>query len=196
MEMETKQVAIDSIHTQLRDSSKQLGEERRCLEQREARVNERNERKFKIANFRRAEEEERNSLARLQQEQGQMGNGDVSMMIGDADKGYMMLPPNIPGAAVVHDHRLAASLPSPTVLRNTTNAYTNNNQSLELGVKGLKSKSRDLEAKYRKLITLCVSVPDSKVDELLGPLITAVDSEQEEVELGRVRDFLQKVESC
>lgn len=195
-EMEAKQSVIDSLHVQLRDSSRQLGEDRQRLEQSEARSKERSERKFKIANLRRAEEEEKHRLVRMQQDKGHMSNGEVKMMIGDADKPFTMLPHNVSTASIVQDHRMAHSLPAADVLRNVLQAYCGNNQKLDSGVKELKSKSRDLEAKYRKLITLCVAVPDDKVDELLGSLVTAVASEQEDVELARVRDFLQKVDGC
>lgn len=193
-EMEGKQSAIDTLHLQLRESSRQLGEDRQRLERSEARAKERTERKFKIANLKRAEDEERHRLAQLHQD-GHVSSADMAtrMMIGDADKPFTMLQN---GASLVQDSRLAHTLPSAERIHNILQAYASNNHSLDGGVKALRRRSRELEAKYRKLITLCVSVPDSKVDELLASLVTAVDSEQDDVELARVREFLQKVDSC
>jgi regulatory protein SWI6 len=194
VEMQAKQAVIDSIHAQLRDSSAQLGEERRRLERLQVRAKERTERKQKIANLRRAEDEERSRLAHMKQQHGQMANGDIDMHLGDADKPFAVLPPNIPASAVMQDPRLASTLPSAATLRARLNAYTANNEALEAEVKGLKGKSRDLEAKYRKVISLCTQVPDDKIDGMLDNLCRAVDSEHGDVELGRVRDFLQRVE--
>jgi hypothetical protein len=68
-----------------------------------------------------------------------------------------------------------------------------NNESLESEVRNLKRKSGDLESKYRRIIGLCTHVEESKIDGVLGNLCRAVESEGD-VELGRVREFLHKVE--
>jgi regulatory protein SWI6 len=69
-----------------------------------------------------------------------------------------------------------------------------NRETLESEVRGLKGKSLDLEKKYRRVIGLCTRVEEDMVDSVLDNLCRAVDSEHGDVELGRVRDFLQKVE--
>jgi hypothetical protein len=58
----------------------------------------------------------------------------------------------------------------------------------------LRSKSRELEVKYRKTISLCTRVPEERIDDVLEGLWRAVDSEGGDVELGRVREFLTRVE--
>ncbi|KAI9733816.1 MAG: transcriptional regulator swi6 [Claussenomyces sp. TS43310] len=195
MEMQAKQTVIDSLHAQLRESSAKLGEERRHLEELQIRAKERAERTQKIANLRRAEEEERARLGQMKQ-QGHMTNGDIDMMPGDADKAFAILPPNIPSSALMLDPRLAASLPSTSALKARLNAYTANNDALEAEVRGLKSKSRDLEAQYRKVISMCTQVPEERINNnMLDSLLKAVDSENSDVELARVREFLQKVEA-
>jgi regulatory protein SWI6 len=182
--MAAKQAVIDSIHAQLRESSAQLGEERRRLERLQARAKERRERKQKIANLRRAHEEEQYRLNQMQAQSG-MSNGDsgsMNMRLGDADKPFLPVP---------------ASNPSTSILRACLNAYVSNNSVLESEVRNLKGKSRELEGKYRRVISLCTKVEESRIDGVLGSLWRAVSSEGEgDVELGRVREFLMKVEGC
>ena len=57
-EIQAKQSIIDLIHAELRDASAQLGEEQRRLEKLQARAKEREERKQKIANLRKAAADE------------------------------------------------------------------------------------------------------------------------------------------
>ena len=85
-----------------------------------------------------------------------------------------------------------ASLPPAHILRARLAAYQSNNMGLEDGVKALQSKSSELAAKYRVIIGLCTGTEEKKVDALLGGLLRAVESERD-VELGRVREFLQRV---
>ena len=206
-EMEAKQTQIDSIHMKLRDSSAALGEERRRLEGLQAHAKEREERKLKIANLMRAAEEERVRLSQMQQQYGQM-NGEVEMRLGDADKGLAIpagaVPANILSNINPNPHQpqvidqaqrqLLASLPPTHVLRARVSAYKSNNDALTEDVRGLQSKSSELAAKYRRIISLCTRVDENKVDGVLDNLLRAVESEQNDVELGRVRDFLQRVD--
>ncbi|TAQ91636.1 hypothetical protein B7494_g97 [Chlorociboria aeruginascens] len=205
-EMATKQAGIDSIHVKLRESSAILGEERRRLETLQQRAREREERKIKIGNLTRAVEDEKAKLYQLQQQYGQPNDSDKEMVLGDADKGLALpeLPANIlsninPSAhqppVLDQAHRqLLASLPPTHVLCARLNAYKWNNHLLEDNVRGLQSKSTDLAAKYRKIISLCTRVEEDKVDSVLENLLRAVESEQNDVELGRVREFLQRVD--
>lgn len=193
-EIQAKQTVIDSIHAELREASAQLGEEQRRLERLQARAKEREERKQKTANLQKAAEEEQFRLSQIQQQHGHMANGDGQMRLGDADKAFSPLPAGIPSGAVLHDPHLAASLPSASILRARLNAYITNNEALEAEVRNLKGNSRKLEAKYRRIISLCTRVEEDKIDGVLNNLYRAVDSEHGDVELVRVREFLQKVE--
>lgn len=193
-EMAAKQSVIDSIHSQLRESSAQLGEERRRLEHLQVRAKDRDERKQKIGNLRRAGEEEQFRLSQMQQQHGGlMTNGDIDMRLGDADIAFSPILSSI-SPNMMHDPRLSGTLPPASTLRIRLNAYMSNNEDLEAHVRELKGKSRDLEAKYRRVISLCTHVDEDKIDSVLDNLCRAVDSEHGDVELGRVRDFLQKVE--
>lgn len=205
--MEKKQSVIDELHSQLRLASGDLGEQRRRLEGYQAELDATELRKLKIANLERAYEEERARLSQMQGQYSQM-NGEVELQLGDADKGYTIPeqaanilsrinpPPHQPLVINSPDRQtLANTLPPAHVLRARVNAYKANNQDLEESVRDLQSKSSELAGKYRQVISLCTGVPEASVDNVLDNLLRAVDSEQDDVELARVREFLQRVES-
>jgi regulatory protein SWI6 len=195
--MATKQSIIDSIHTQLRSSSAHLGEERRRLERLQRLAKERDERKQKISNLRHAADEEVYHLQQLKQQNPHISinssNGQ-EMYLGEADTAFSALPPGMNPADILHSPHLASSLPSPAALRARLQAYRENNARLEGAVSELKGRSREVEGKYRKVISLCTKVPEERIDDVLEGLWRAVESEAGDVELGRVREFLGRVE--
>jgi regulatory protein SWI6 len=206
-EMKAKQSTIDSIHVSLRDSSAALGKSRNRLEEIQERARERRDTKLKLANLTRAVDEEQSRLGQMQQQYGQL-NGEGELQLGDADKGLAIptgaFPANVlsninpathqPQVLDQAQRQLLASLPPTHVLRGRVNAYKDNNETLEEGLQGLKSKSSELAAKYRKIISLCTQVDEDSVDKHLESLLRAVESESDDVELSRVREFLNRVD--
>ncbi|PVH82168.1 apses transcription factor-like protein [Cadophora sp. DSE1049] len=205
-EIDKKQAVIDDLHAQLRDASGELGDQRRRVEILQAEAKERDARKTKTANLRRAYDEERGRLSQMQSQYGQM-NGDVEMQLGDADKGLAIsdqassilsrinFSPHQPLVIDRADRQaLSSSLPPAHVLRARLNAYRAVNQELDGNVRDLQSKSSELARKYRQIISLCTSTPESNVDNVIDNLTRAVESEHHDVELTRVREFLQRVE--
>ena len=206
-EMDKKQAVIDELHAQLRDASGELGEQRRRVEVMQAEANERDTRKLRQNNLRRAYADECNRLEALKSQLGRT-NGDNDLHLGDADNGLAIAEPTVtllsrincnPAQPLAIDleerHTLAASLPPAHVLRARLNAYKSNNQVLEDDVRGLQSKSSEISAKYRKVISLCTSVDENRVDNHLESLLRAIESEPNDVELTRVREFLHRVEN-
>ena len=61
-------------------------------------------------------------------------------------------------------------------------------------VVALRGRSRHTEVKYRRLVSLCASVPEGDVEVVIDNLLRAVESEKGELELSRVRRFLGGVE--
>lgn len=205
--MKTKQSQIDTIHVALRDSSAALGKSRSRLDEINERAKERKDLKLKLANLTKAVEGERSRLSQLQQQYGSL-SGESELQLGDADKGLSIptgaFPANIlsninptahqPQVLDQAQRQLLASLPPTHVLRARVNAYKSNNETLEEGLAGLKSKSSDLAAKYRKIISLCTHVDEAQVDNHLENLLRAVESEAGDVELSRVRELLSRVD--
>ncbi|TVY60849.1 Start control protein cdc10 [Lachnellula suecica] len=203
-EMEAKQVRIDTLHAQLRESSAMLGEQRRRVEALQENATEQSTRKLKIENLSRAVNEERSKLQDMQRRMGQV-NGEVEMQLGDADKGLALpagaAPANVLANINPNPHQpplldqaqrqLLSSLPPTHVLRARVNAYKANNQALQEDVRSLEGKSSELAAKYRKIISLCTGTEN--VDDLAEALVRATESDAD-VELPRIRDFLQRVD--
>jgi regulatory protein SWI6 len=80
-------------------------------------------------------------------------------------------------------------------LHHRLNTYTHTNTALLNRSRKLKEKDGQLEQMYRKVVSLCTKVEEGRVEECLESLVAALDSEEGEgVEVGRVREFLRKVE--
>ncbi|KAI9663175.1 MAG: transcriptional regulator swi6 [Bathelium mastoideum] len=109
------------------------------------------------------------------------------------------------------------ALPPPHILRARLAAYTANAQTLKTLVADLRRRDGELESRYRRVVSLCTGVEEGKVEGALGSLVAAVESERggmlggggmggglggglggaiggEGMEVGRVREFLRKVE--
>lgn len=207
--MKAKQSQIDSIHVNLRDSSAACGKERSRLDASRLRVKAIRERENKITNLRRAVGEEQTRLSQIQQQYGQIIEQD-EMQLGDADKVFDIpagaVPANVLSTINPNHHQpqvldqaqrqLLASLPPTHVLRARVNAYKADNEGLAENVRGLQSKSSELADKYREIISLCTNVEERNVDGFLDNLLRAVESEQDDVELARVREFLSRVDGA
>jgi regulatory protein SWI6 len=84
---------------------------------------------------------------------------------------------------------------STTFLHHRLDTYTHANTALLTRSRKLKEKDGQLEQMYRKVVSLCTKVEESRIEECLESLVAALDSEEGEgVEVGRVREFLRKVE--
>ncbi|KAG9247072.1 hypothetical protein BJ878DRAFT_565232 [Calycina marina] len=207
-EMSAKQAHIDTIHAKLRDSSATVGIERAKLDDLRKQAKERDESKLKILNLTRAEEEQRQNLKLKQQQYGQqvveqdmnLGEADIELVVpaGVVPANFLLSidqnqqqPPVLDQA----QRQILSGLPPAHVLRARLNAYRANNDSLESNIKGMQSRNSALAAKYRKIISLCTGVKEGDVDSVLGGLVRAIESEGPgDVELGRVREFLQRVD--
>lgn len=85
-------------------------------------------------------------------------------------------------------------LPPKALLRARIRAYRTNEQHLKDFSQELQSRSIDLEHKFRRVISLCTDVDESRVDSLLEQLVQAVESDPGEVDMSRVAGFLRKVD--
>lgn len=88
------------------------------------------------------------------------------------------------------------ALSSANLLRARINAVRAQLDNTKQAVSGLKSRSRDVEFKYKHLVALAARCTDTDVDSLLDGLVRAVESEKGELEIGRVRRFLGGVDGA
>lgn len=206
-EIHLRQESIDSVHAKLREVSGALNEEKRRLESLQSKVSEKAELEQKIGNLRRSGHDYHERVMKL--------NGKVmeTVCIGEADVGLDMIKmelgatPNGINTALNHGNPVAhlnpaqlsmiASLPAPAILRARITAYKRDLDILESNSRKLKSKSAELEQRYRSIISLCTAVEEAKVEESLGQLLQAVVSEgKDEGSMDgdeRIRAFLELI---
>lgn len=220
-ELREKQETLDKTNAALKESGSSLADERRRLEELQWKAREKDELEAKIKNLQRATNDLKREL------KGQLKDG-VIVGVGEADKGLDFhgalaeISTQFPGftnddsfnpestnfSTIPLDPnqtRLLAQLEAAPVLQGRVKAYRQHNLMLENQARSLKSKSSELEERYKKIVSLCTGADEGKVDELLDSLVQAVVSEQKDGggssgngamgELARVRDFLRMVKS-
>ncbi|MCJ1400339.1 transcriptional regulator swi6 [Xylographa trunciseda] len=199
-EVQSKQALIDQTHAKLRETSTLLSDEKRRLEELQRRVDKRKEMQQRVTNLRRINEEQKIQLTRSGSNSSNEARMDIK--IGDADAGLDInitsLPPvssSKPFHISPQQQAYLSSLERVEVLRARVTAYQAHNTSLEGYTAQLKSRSVELEKKLRRVVALCTHVEESKLDAMIGGLVSAVEGEKgEDLEVGRVREFLRKVE--
>lgn len=211
--MQSKQSLIDQTHSKLRETNSLMNEERKRLTDLQRKSDERKALRQRIANLRRANEHQR-MLLTTSNLNSRPGSAPVSIRpdikVGEADAGLdvntTVIPlslldtqpaPNTqPSTLAPHQREYLNALPPAPVLQARVSAYRKNNDRLEALAKGLQSQSSELEAQLRKVVSLCTGVEERRVDEMLEGLSVAVESEGggEAVEVGRVREFLRRVD--
>lgn len=207
-EMKEKKEILDRTNAALKESGSSLAEERRRLEELRAKAREKEELEQKINNLRQAASRLRDELKESQPEEPVQD--DVA--VGEADKGLDLegrladVDRLFPGGGgdpttlswTPEQANFLASLERADVLSGRVKAYQQHNRGLENQARGLKARSAELEERYKKIVSLCTGAEVEKVDELLDSLVQAVISEQKEMsnnlELGRVREFLRMVQ--
>lgn len=221
-EARLKQDAIDHTNEQIAQLSSLQKAEQQRLETLRARIRARQDRAKRISNLQRWLEFQRKNLAistgEQTREKRQIGHADQEVanfnlaselppqllvageqLIRKASDGpaYLSTPLPIDTSHLAQQHAAAiARLPSLSTLRQRLDVYTQNNASLAERRRLLKEKDGQLEAMYRKVVSLCTKVPEDRlVDSVLEGLGQALESDPlDGVEVGRVREFLRKVE--
>jgi regulatory protein SWI6 len=182
-EIRTKQAVIDNLHASLRITSTHLGDCRRTLETLQATVKKQQLARQQVANLSHARDDEQ---VRLVQEQGRAGRPETMSLAWETELSAVLEAANGTGEAGL--------LPSTKILRARMNALTNRREMTRKMVHALKGRSRDVEVKYRRVVSLCTGVGEEEVDAVVDGLVRAVESEKGELEIGRVRRFLGGVE--
>lgn len=203
-EIRLKQDQIDATNTAIRELSALQKSELQKLEALQRRMRTRTDRQQRIANLRRAIDDQRARLLRsgVVTDPSALANVKV-VQVGEADQ-MVPLPKELmavdtAGADETRSLQISPTvlkaLPPPAALRSRLEAYAANKTSLLQKSQALKARNGELERQYRKVVSLCTGVDESRVEDGLGMLVQAVESEASEgVEIGRVREFLKKVE--
>ncbi|KAI1813216.1 hypothetical protein GGS20DRAFT_577754 [Poronia punctata] len=185
-EVKKKQEDLDALHASLRSTSTQLSDERKTLERLQTAAKSQLLTRQTISNLTRGREEEQKRLAKIEQSQGPL---DASDMLWETQ---LQSLPALDGEG---GHVDDGSIPSATVLRARIQALRNRTDLTRTGVASLKSRSKEIEIKYRKVVALCTGISEEEVDLVLDSLVRAVESEKGELEVARVRRFLGGVDT-
>lgn len=85
-----------------------------------------------------------------------------------------------------------AEIPNPKILKARLKAYNRNEAHLESTLQKIKTKQRNLESKFRKVLSLCLKIDEEKVDSMLDGLLQAISTEDpEDVDTDEIHDFLE-----
>ncbi|KAF1992390.1 apses-domain-containing protein [Aulographum hederae CBS 113979] len=208
LELRHAQERIDRATLAIRDLSAHQQSESAKLEALKRRQRNRTQRTQRLSNLRRATEDLRQTLLRS----GAVTDptrlrGAREVELGQADKtgGWEVSIDDLRTGG--HPANGADGLPSggnaspwtltPTIIKARIAAYEANNGRLHVRAQTLKSKSVELESLYRRVVALCTGVEEQNVERMLAALVQALGvapAENRPVEVGRVREFLRKVD--
>jgi regulatory protein SWI6 len=172
-ELRSLQDRIDKSTSEIRDLSTQQKQLSTQVDAQTIDLRARSERKLRIQNLRRATDE-------IRDRSGLTNKQAPTLAVGDADREYALPDDN--------------ALPEPQILNTQLATYNQLLASLNAHLTSLKARDTELEGKYRKVVALCTNVPEERVDDVLQQLVMAVESEPEN-DVGRVREFLKRVEA-
>jgi regulatory protein SWI6 len=222
-EARLKQDAIDRTNELITHLSTQQKQEQQKLEHLRNRLRLRQDRAKRIANLKRWLEPQRHMLsvnagAKDLHEKRRIGYADAEgagVIVNDDDlpfelrqagdhllrrasdgPAYLSTPLPI-DPSTLSNQQISPLLTqiSTTFLHHRLDTYIRANTALLSRSRKLKEKDGQLEQMYRKVVSLCTKVEESRIEECLESLVAALDSEEGEgVEVGRVREFLRKVE--
>ena len=203
-EIREKDDILNKTNAALKESGSSLLEEKKKLDELTQRAQAKEELEQRIKNLRRFTQEPRDQISATSkvQDNVQLGEADKGLDLEGRVRNVDQLFPNGVqdlGNSLNQDQiTLLHSLERAEVLTGRVQAYQTHNALLENEARGLRGRSKELEEKYRKIISLCTGTPEDRVDDLLDQLVQAVVSEQKDmvssVDLTRVRDFLRMVQ--
>ena len=170
--------------------------ERTRLNELQQKARGREERRQKIANHQRHNNERRN---RLEQSKNEIDGLEQIQEIDFTKYGVPIETDkdieSIKALSDVDAEDALRNFPSKSDLEVRLKAYNEHNTRLQSLLESLRERSSELEGKYRKVVSMCTRTPEAEVDDMLGQLLEAVTSEQSRAsDMGRVREFLRRVE--
>ena len=195
---------IDRLNEQLREFSALQKADLERLQELKDRVKLREERQAKVANLKRALEDRRASgTARKGKNKRSTATEEAdpepSWLVDESTHDILALETADGSPTDAQRQLIEHSLPSQPSAAARLNAYLQHNALLRQQADELKTRSSEVEALYRKVVSLCTGVEEGRVEGCLAGLVAAVESErgcfgEGEVEVGRVRSFLRRVE--
>ncbi|KAI0372697.1 transcription factor [Pilatotrama ljubarskyi] len=198
-EVKTKQDQLDVTQAHLRAATRELSEQRKQIQQWQARCGELDQTSQRVRNLEKALADEDNFdwTGRTELDGSDAGpsagpafqaRGQASTMTGVG--GAVDMPANLEVDPTVP---LGDSVASLVRLRRLKIWYSRVEQLMETRLRSLEGASAEKEYQCKKIVALCTGVPIDKVDELLENLVVAMESESQVIDISRVSGFMQKV---
>lgn len=198
--LRTRTEQIDKLNEQIRELSTMQKQDLESLQEVKERVRLREERKQKVANLRREIERKKAATKKPQGRRSNAKSANVDLKpswLDDITSELLDLNTSDGQTSAQQRQTAIEKLPSASVIQARLNAYQASNGRLQHDADQLRSRSIELEALYRKVVSLCTGVAEDKVEESLPGLVAAIESEKGgigEQEVGRVREFLRRVD--
>ncbi|KDQ61737.1 hypothetical protein JAAARDRAFT_150648 [Jaapia argillacea MUCL 33604] len=198
-EIKSKQDALDVTQAHLRAATRELSEQRKQIQHWQSRCAELDQVGQRARNLEKALEEEekfdytgrtdlngrdaRPTAGPAFQWRGQ--NSTMAGLGGSVDLSFNLdVEPPIP---------TTDSVQNLIRLRRMKLWHQRMESLLEARLHSLRGVSAEKEFQCKKVVALCTSIPLDKVDSMLDDLVTAMESESQIVDIGRVSGFMQKV---
>jgi regulatory protein SWI6 len=185
-DLKQKQDDVDALHNQIRRTTGDLTETRKRIEHLKETVRKQQLARQQVVNLTHAREDEQSRFDPA----GQRARADrvaswETELRAALETAYGSNP---------NESSSQILLPSTNLLKARIKALEGTTGMTRKMVGALKGRSRDIEMKYRKVVSLCTQVPETHIDSMVEGLLRAVESEKGELEIGRVRRFLGGVE--
>ena len=171
-ELKTKQRTVDQLTAQIRTITAVVADSKRNLELRQSQLRAQQLARQRVVNYLHANEEEKLRLADLERQNLVHDASAVEKWDSSSCQQLLTYPP------------------SASVLRSRLKGLGARTELMQRATAALQGRSRHVELKYRKLVSLCTGAPEEDVEGLIDSLLRAVESEKGELDLGRVRRFL------
>jgi chromosome segregation ATPase len=184
-DLKLKQDQIDTMHNQIRRTTSELTETRKRLEMVQEAIRKQQLARQQVVNLSHAREDEQSRFdaARQQPRADRVASWETELRAAlETANGN----PSESGGQIL--------LPSTNLLKARIKALEGTTGVARKMVAALQGRSRDVEIKYRRVVSLCTQVPEAQIDAVVEGLLRAVESEKGEWEIGRVRRFLGGVE--
>lgn len=183
-QLEAKERELQKVQQELTEITTELDASRKGLEEKQAQSQQLSEAQQKIRTIETAMQQEYNEL----KEQMSQSNKTIANMdeITETDQDEEMF--DVPtDRQQLEDYikRMQAKV----------KAYTANNLDLEKEIRTLDEQNTEREMQCKKLIAACCNLPIEKIDDLVEPLILAIESDPPDLDLARINGFMDKINS-
>lgn len=190
-QLEAKEQELKKVQEELTSVTTELDVSRKGLEEKQAQSQQLSEVQQKIRTIETAMEQEYNDLKeRMAQSQKAIASIE-DIMEAEQDE-EMFDVPDISNITSEEEKRKELE-EYVKRMQAKTKAYSANNLSIEQEIQALDEQNNEREMQCKKLIAACCNLPIEKIDDLVEPLILAIESDPPDLDLARINGFMDKI---